>query len=70
MATAMGHGLVSAEWMSFSVLRDQDSTVDLYSGLECAALSAFQESAASHCGLLIDISRCEQFTKAVTEERG
>lgn len=33
--------------------------LDLYSGLEGAVLSAFQESALSHCGLLIDISRCE-----------
>jgi len=70
MGAGMGHRFAAAGWMSFSVLRDQDSTVYLYRGLECAALSAFQESAPSHCGLLIDISRCEQFTKAMTEERG
>lgn len=32
-------------------------------------LSAFQESASSHYGLPIDISRWEQFAKTVTEER-
>lgn len=70
MGADMGRRFVAAKWMSFSILHDHVSTVDLYSGLECAVLSAFQESAPSHCGLLIDISRCEQFTKAVTEERG
>lgn len=44
---------------SFSVLGDQSSPVDLYSGFECAVLSAFQDSTPSHCALLIDISRCE-----------
>ncbi|KAM7420048.1 hypothetical protein PAMA_014656 [Pampus argenteus] len=39
------------------VLDDQESPVYLYSGREYAVLSVFQESAPSHCGLLIDISR-------------
>lgn len=35
-----------------------------------AVLSDFQELALSHWGLLIDISRCEQFTEVAMEEWG
>lgn len=35
-----------------------------------AVLSDFQEPAPSHWGLLIDISRCEQFTEVAMEEWG
>lgn len=59
MGVDMGCRFVAAESMSFLVFGDRDSTVDLSSGLECAVLFVFQESAHSYCGLLIDISRCE-----------
>lgn len=59
MGAGVGHRFPAAEWLGFSVSGDQNSTVDLHSGSEGAVLSAFQESVPSHCGLLIDISRCE-----------